>query len=253
MAEWQKPLRLSAALAVVALGVGACASIGGETPATLETAATGVTATQSATAEVASATSAPIVATATIAAATDTPAVTATPSAAPSPKAACAPPMPAAEAAGSLKWVAYCDTRNGFGFRYPTTGGDEYAGNGRVYLPYLLGTNLHQKILDVTVAAGGPTCSSPASAGYAPGTVPTENMTFNGIAFVQESGSDAGAGNYYDWTGYSTFKNGQCISLTFTLHSVNRLNYDTPPPQFDAARETAVYSAIMSTFSWITP
>jgi hypothetical protein len=85
--------------------------------------------------------------------------------------------------------------------------------------------------------------------GYAPGSFQSLPATINGLSFVRESGQDAGAGNFYDWVAYSTLKGTNCISLSFVLHSTNPGNYPTPPPTFDMAAESAVFSTIMSTYA----
>jgi hypothetical protein len=77
----------------------------------------------------------------------------------------------------------------------------------------------------------------------------SQNVTINGIAFLKETGEDAGAGNLWDWIAYSTTKGTACISLTFILHSLNPGNFTTPPPVFDMNSESAVFSTIMSTYA----
>jgi hypothetical protein len=91
------------------------------------------------------------------------------------------------------------------------------------------------------------------TSGYAPGSFTSTPVSFNGIAFIKESGSDAGAGNLYQWTAYSTLKGSTCISLGFVLHSNNPGNFATPPPVFDQNAESAVFEEIMSTFGWLNP
>jgi hypothetical protein len=68
-----------------------------------------------------------------------------------------------------------------------------------------------------------------------------------GIAFLKESWSDAGAGNVYHVTGYSTLKSATCVSITFILHSSNPQMYDTPPPDYDAVAESAVFGEMLDT------
>jgi hypothetical protein len=151
--------------------------------------------------------------------------------------------------------VLYCDKTSGFSFTYPSAGiaAQQQDSATRLQLPFNLGTNLHEKYLDVNVAPGSGDCSTPLAQGYAPGTVPTENVTFNGIVFKKETGSDAGAGNYYEWEAYSTVRGPLCISLSFVLHWVNAQNYSTPPPEFDQVAESAVFQTIMASFAWLSP
>jgi hypothetical protein len=75
-----------------------------------------------------------------------------------------------------------------------------------------------------------------------------QNVTINGIQFLKQTGEGAATSNRWDWTGYSTMKNGACISLTFTLHSVVQGVVDPTPPAFDPTAESAVFSQIMSTY-----
>ncbi len=78
----------------------------------------------------------------------------------------------------------------------------------------------------------------------------SENVTINNIQFLKETGLGAAAGNIYDWTGYSTVKNNACISMVFVLHSANAGVYPTPPPDFDKAAESAVFTTIMNSFNF---
>jgi hypothetical protein len=116
---------------------------------------------------------------------------------------------------------------------------------GRVYLPFAPATNLVQKYVDVSVVEDVAECKSPATTAQAS----SENVTINGIPFRKESGSEGATGSFYDWVGYSTDKGGDCISMTFVLHSSQAGNFPTPPPLFDPVAESAVFSTIMSTFA----
>jgi hypothetical protein len=111
-------------------------------------------------------------------------------------------------------------------------------------LPFAAATNLVQKYVDVSVVENVTTCKSPATTQQATG----QDVTINGIPFLKETGSEGAAGQMYDWVAYSSDKGGDCISMTFVLHSTNAGNFPTPPPLFDAAAESAVFSTIMSTF-----
>jgi hypothetical protein len=64
------------------------------------------------------------------------------------------------------------------------------------------------------------------------------------------SGSDAGAGNYYDFTAYTTTQGDTCVSLSFVLHSTAAQNYTPPLPEFDRNAESAVFEQIVATFQW---
>ena len=146
-------------------------------------------------------------------------------------------------------WVTYTDTVYGFQFQYPL---GSQSSDTHIMLPIAPGTNLSEKYLDVNVAQNASVCTSPLTSGYAPGSFTSVPVSFNGIAFVKESGSDAGMGQLHQWTAYSTMKNGNCISLSFVLHSTNPGNYPTPPPTFDESTETAVFDQILSTFGMLS-
>jgi hypothetical protein len=64
-----------------------------------------------------------------------------------------------------------------------------------------------------------------------------------------ESGGDVAAGNFYEWTAYSTIKGDACISLTFVLHSHPAQVYRPPLPAFDEEAESAVYLTIMQSYT----
>ncbi len=162
-------------------------------------------------------------------------------------------PTPTATGTDSGAWNTYQNTKYGFLFKYPpgSVVSSQTDNSGRVYLPITQGTNLREKYLDVFVAENSTStsCSSPLTHGYAPGSFQSLPATINGLNFVRESGQDAGAGNFYDWVAYSTLKGTTCISLSFVLHSTNPGNYPTPPPTFDIAAESAVFSTIMTTYA----
>jgi hypothetical protein len=178
---------------------------------------------------------------------------TPTPSATPTLSAPTSTPSPTTTGTDTSSWSIYQNTKYGFSFKYPpgSTVSSQTDNSGRVYLPIAQGTNLREKYLDVFVAENSTStsCSSPLTHGYAPGSFQSLPATINGLSFVRESGQDAGAGNFYDWVAYSTLKGTNCISLSFVLHSTNPGNYPTPPPTFDMAAESAVFSTIMSTYA----
>ncbi len=146
-------------------------------------------------------------------------------------------------------WLTYTDTVYQFQFQYPLGG---QSSDAHIMLPFVPGTNLSEKYLDVSVAPNASVCTSPLTSNYPPGSIPSTPLTINGIAFVKESGSDGGVGQLHQWTAYSTLKDGNCISLSFVLHSTNAGNFPTPPPVFDESAESAVFDQIMSTFGWLS-
>jgi hypothetical protein len=150
-------------------------------------------------------------------------------------------------------WICYENTTYGFRVCYPpdATLTTASAAHSRIDLPITEGTNLVEKWMDVDSREGLADCISPESEGYADGTIDTETQTINGMVFTVQSAGQGAAGNYYNWTGYSTERDGVCVSLTGVLHSTNALFYPTPPPEFDMAAESAVFAQIVDTFEWL--
>lgn len=152
-------------------------------------------------------------------------------------------------------WSTYTNQKYGFSVRYPQGGQvtNPTDSSARIQLPFVQDTNLLEKFLDVSVAENLNPCSSPNALQYTPGLIPQQQVTINKLPFILESGSDAGAGNIYDWTAYSIVKGNACVSLAFVLHSGNIQNYATPPAAFDPNAESAVFADIVSTFTWLNP
>lgn len=153
------------------------------------------------------------------------------------------------------EWPSYSGELCGFAVRYPpeatlTVGED---GAARIDLPIAADTNLREKYLEVACRTGVDPCVSPQAAGYAPGSLGTVTMNVNGTEFTVQSAGEGAAGNFYEWQGYSVTRGGQCLSLTFILHSVNAMNFNPPIAEFDEAAETAAIAEIMSTFGWLSP
>ncbi|MGA7195141.1 MAG: NBR1-Ig-like domain-containing protein [Anaerolineales bacterium] len=148
--------------------------------------------------------------------------------------------------------LMYVNQTYNFQFNYPSQGqiSNQTTTGAHITLPFTPGTNLVEKYLDVNVATNATTCSSPLTHGYTPGSFQSQQVTINNVNFVKESGSNAGAGNFYDWVAYSTLKGTNCISLSFTLHSTNPGVYTTPPPTFNMTAESAIFSTIVSTFAF---
>jgi len=158
-----------------------------------------------------------------------------------------ATPTATTQASGTSGWSTYQNSKYAFSFQYPpqSSVASQSDNAGRVYLPFAPATNLVQKYVDVSVVEDVADCKSPATTLQAS----SENVTINGIPFLKETGSEGATGSLYDWVGYSTDKGGDCISMTFVLHSSQAGNFPTPPPLFDPVAESAVFSTIMSTFA----
>jgi hypothetical protein len=157
-------------------------------------------------------------------------------------------PIPTTTGTDTSNWNTYVDSKYLFSFKFPpgsiVSSQSDMA--GRVYFPLVTqGTNLGEKYVDVSVVEGATTCQSPETTSMST----SQNVTINGISFLKQTDEGHAAGNIYDWIGYSTVKGNACISLTFVLHSTNPSNYATPPPVFDMAAESAVFTTIMSTYT----
>lgn len=178
----------------------------------------------------------------TIATAVDTPPM-------PTPLSATTTPVPHAD------WPVYRNNSFGFELRYPLGGMvvvDEEQ-TARIDLPYAPDTNLREKYLQIDANHGTAACASPLGAGWEPGSLPTEARDLAGLPFTVQTGAEGAAGNFYEWTGYTTMRGDVCVSLSYVLHSTNAMNYTPPLVEFDAATERAVFDEITGTFSWTAP
>ncbi|MBK9923783.1 MAG: hypothetical protein IPP66_00700 [Anaerolineales bacterium] len=147
-------------------------------------------------------------------------------------------------------WQKYFSEKYGFEVKYPNGSSlsDQTDVHTRIGLPIVTaGTNLGEKYVDITVTENAATCKSPDTGGEVSAT---ENVTINNIQFLKETGAGVGAGNLYEFVAYSSVANNNCVSLTFVLHSTNPGNYETPPPVFDTASESAIFDSIIKTFDW---
>ena len=143
-------------------------------------------------------------------------------------------------------WLTYLNLTYGFEFKYPPRLEDQPSPDpnyARIDLPFVQGTNLTEKYLEVIVTGNVNQCQSPLQTPN-----PSETVVINGISFLRQTGADAGVGHLREWIAYSTVVNEVCVSMDFILHSLNPDNSSTPPPAFDFAAESVVFGQIMSTF-----
>ena len=160
-------------------------------------------------------------------------------------------PTPTATQTPPSDWLKYTNPTYGFEFKYPPQAQivEQSSNSLKMNLPFIPGTNLREKYLQMTVIENANPCQSPLSSISPPGS-PRETVVINGISFLKQVGGDAGVGHRREWVGYSTLKNNACISMDFVLHSLNADNSEPPLPEFDKAAESAVFGQIMGTFGW---
>ena len=160
-------------------------------------------------------------------------------------------PSPTSTLEGS--WTPFQSDRYGFRFLYPSQaqlesgGGDNFA---RINLPRAPGTNLGHKYLEMIVAENANPCRSPLATES--GLETSGPVVINGLSFLKETGQDATAGHTNKWVAYSTSRDNVCVSLDFILRAADPGNFATPPPRYDEAAESLVFSQIVSTFTWLT-
>jgi hypothetical protein len=149
-------------------------------------------------------------------------------------------------------WICYTNATYGFEVCYPpdSTFATESTEHSRIELSFVPGTNLFEKLMDVDSRNGLATCESPMGEGYSPGSIDTETRTINGLEFLVQSSYEGTPGNRNNWTGYSTERDGICVSLTGNLRSASQALFPTPPAEFDMAAESAVFEQIVATFRW---
>lgn len=145
-------------------------------------------------------------------------------------------------------WQTYQNARFNFSIQYPPGSIVEMIdpAHARINLPMAPGTNLSQKYAEITTYTGTESCPSKYGA-----LISNEDVTLNGITFLQETGSGVAAGSTYEWESYSTTWYGSCVNVTFVLVIADLGNYTSPPAEFNQAEETKIWAPeIMSTFKW---
>src|SRR5215212_966910 len=150
-------------------------------------------------------------------------------------------------------WLLFTNTKYNFQFKYPPEGQildgrtDNYV---RLNLPFVPGTNLSEKYLEVIAAENANPCQSPLATESILET--SETVIINGISFLKQTGGDGTAGHINKWTAYSTSRDNACVSLDFVLRAVNPGVFTTPPPLYNEAAESAVFGQIITTYEWLS-
>ena len=149
------------------------------------------------------------------------------------------------------EWLIFTNTKYGFRFQYPKAAQiiSSTDNSTRINLPFVPGTNLGEKYLQLTVAENANPCRSPLATSSILET--SETVVINGLSFLKESGGDGTAGHINKWTAYSTMRNNACVSLDFVLRAANPGVFSTPPPLYDEVAESAVFGQIVSTYEWL--
>jgi hypothetical protein len=144
----------------------------------------------------------------------------------------------------TANWKTYRDEEYGFEFKYPSDSKLIEKG-ASIELPFTPGTTLVEKNLDAGVIAG----KCPEMPGIE--VEKPKIVRVGEIEFVKEVSGEAAAGSWYDDIRYSTMKNGYCVYLWLSLHSISSGNLPVPRPGFDYEKETKILDEIISTFKFI--
>jgi hypothetical protein len=181
------------------------------------------------------------------------PTPTPTPGGPPLPTFTPTPTFTATPTSPTSNWLTFTNVTFGFQFKYPPDSWIETGGTDTdtiIHLPFVPGTNLGTKYLQMIVAENANPCQSPLATESMLET--SETVVINGISFLKQTGQDATAGHTNKWTAYSTSRDNVCVSLDFVLRAANPGNFATPPPLYDEAAESAVFAQIVSTYEWLT-
>jgi peptidase M23-like protein len=182
-----------------------------------------------------------------------TPTPTPTPGGPPLPTFTPTPTFTATPTSVTSNWLTFTNSTFGFQFKYPPDSWIETGGTDTdtiIHLPFVPGTNLGTKYLQMIVAENANPCQSPLATESMLET--SETVIINGLSFLKQTGQDATAGHTNKWTAYSTSRDNVCVSLDFVLRAANPGNFATPPPLYDEAAESAVFAQIVSTYEWLT-
>ncbi|HEX9387935.1 MAG TPA: peptidoglycan DD-metalloendopeptidase family protein, partial [Anaerolineales bacterium] len=141
-------------------------------------------------------------------------------------------PTPTATSPTS-NWLTFTNLKYGFQFKYPSES-QILAGNtdnyARINLPFVHGTNLSEKYLEVIVAENANPCQSPLATESILET--SETVVINGISFLKQTGGDGTTGHINKWVAYSTSRDNACVSLDFVWRAANPDVFATPPPLY---------------------
>lgn len=152
-------------------------------------------------------------------------------------------------------WNTYRNETHKFELQYPVGGAItvNLPDSARIDLPFLSGTNLEEKYLEIQAQPAGGMCLSPLAQNLPPDLLEPEILIINNLEYTVIKGNEGAAGSRYDWVSYSIQNEETCVTLDFILHSSVPENYPTPPPLYDVEIESRVFAEIAATLTWLAP
>jgi hypothetical protein len=165
----------------------------------------------------------------------------------------------------------YTDNQSGFSFDYPKDFGLDATSTDSIYgWQYFNGNSLARQLASVMIPRDFQPQTNFGEA-YFMVTVSQTNLTteqclksdqlkstgkqktISNLNFTELTGTDAGAGNYYEVTSYRGLNNKKCWSLDLMIHSSNIYNYDPSMhiKEFDHDKIYSALTKILDTFKFI--
>ena len=104
--------------------------------------------------------------------------------------------------------------------------------------------------------AGADACASPLAEGWTAEDLSPETVVLNGTSFVRQTHSGVAAGTSTAWAGYTTERDGRCVSIGYELSTFDPGNLDptrfpTPPVSVDWQARVQGFEAVITTFAWL--
>ena len=166
------------------------------------------------------------------------------------------------EIIANVKSVQFEDKTNGFKIWYPENSEIKYEGGNFLYATKnaaiqiyvsstkFTGTNLGEAV--VAVGVDGSTVAVAACQQAINGDQYQGVVTISGKDFSLFVGTDAGAGNLYDYRAYRRVQNGRCYEISEVLHSGNIYNYEPGAvKEFDKPYFSGILEKIATSFEFV--